>query len=91
MSAEVHHDPVTASSAEIRDRRLRRARVASFVALGALVAVGIASAVLVAHGLVSLWLVAADALGAVIAVRTIRRLVAIDRAAGGRGGPMSSR
>jgi hypothetical protein len=71
---------VTSTSPDVRDRRLRRARAASVVALVAFVAVGIASAVLVADARGSLWLVLADALCAFIAVRTIVRLVAIDRA-----------
>jgi hypothetical protein len=71
---------VTWTSPETRARGLRRARIASVVALGAFVAVGIASAVLLVDGAASLWLLLADLLCAFIAVRTILRLIAIDRA-----------
>lgn len=75
----MHHDRVTSTSPDVRDRRLRRARAASVVALVAFVGVGIASGVLVADGRGSLWLVLADALCAFVAVRTVVRVVAINR------------
>ena len=68
------------SSPAARERGLRRARIASWVAIVALVAVGIASVVLLTDGRASLWLLVADLLCAFIAIRTILRICAINRA-----------
>lgn len=71
---------MTWSSPEQRDRGLRRARAASWVALAAFVLVGVASIALLAAGRASLWLLLADLLCAFIAVRTTLRIRAINGA-----------
>lgn len=76
----VHDVRMTWSTPEERDRGLRRARAASWVALGAFVLVGVASIVLLTAGRASLWLLLADLLCAFIAVRTTLRIRAINRA-----------
>lgn len=71
---------MTWSTPEERDRGLRRARAASWVALAAFVLVGVASIVLLTAGRASLWLLLADLLCAFIAVQTTLRIRAINRA-----------